>query len=88
MIIHVLFVISVLDLSNDQNSTKVNSTQCGLHYCDFRDDMDALYDIEAISDETQFVVLALTYLLFSVLACILVAKFLDPLSRYKSLLLI
>lgn len=78
-------IFSVLNRGYDQNSTKWNSSSCGLKYCDFRDDIDALYDIETKAVETSFVVLACTYLVCSVLAWILVAIFLDPLSRYNFL---
>ena len=79
---------SVLNRTNDQNSTKINSSECGIHYSDFRDDMDVLYDIEMIADETQSIVLACTYLVCSILAWILVATFMDPLSRHDLFFLI
>ena len=71
----------VLNRAMNKNSTEVNSSECQIHYCDFHDNMTALYDFEVIEDETQFIGLACTYLVCSVLAMILVARFLDPLSR-------
>ena len=43
--------------------------------------MDALYGIKTVSSDTQFISLACTYSLLSVLAFVLVSKFLDPISR-------
>ena len=78
-----ILLFSVLNSANDQNSTKVNSSECGFNYCDFRESTTVVYDIKPIEDETQITILACIYLVCSVFALILVASFLDPLSRYK-----
>ena len=70
-------LVAVLHDDNDDNDVKPNISLCGIHYCP---DTPLPEDNFEISN-TQLYTLAGIYLTCSVLSWILVAIFLDPLSR-------